>query len=132
MKLKLFTVLYMSLLLTACASNSEFMNETDKNKLIDNAEMVEESVSINEIEESTEEYIEDIIVESVSENINEEPYVNMIIGDSQIFSEDEIKNALFQVYDNFVIPDATLLKVWYDEDKSEHWKSIYMESGRGS
>lgn len=123
MRLRYLSIVLASLLLSACSKTENIVVETENKvdeTIVIESSLESESVLLNEID----------VIESIDDS--DEPYVDMIIGDSDIFSEEEIKNALFKVYDDFIIPDATLLKAWYDEEKCNKLKDVYMESGRGS
>ncbi|MGO1470547.1 MAG: DUF4829 domain-containing protein [Tissierella sp.] len=59
---------------------------------------------------------------------------NIIIdlGESTKFSQEEVKEAIDTVKDNFDFKGCTLKKLLYDEEKSNHATSGYMGNGRGS
>ena len=53
----------------------------------------------------------------------------IIIGDSQIYTKEEIQSVIDIVLDRFAMFPAKLYKIWYDEEKSlkesEKWKEQY-------
>lgn len=53
----------------------------------------------------------------------------IVIGDSQIYTKEEIQSAIDIVLDRFETLPAKLYKIWYDEEKSlkesEKWKEQY-------
>lgn len=58
--------------------------------------------------------------------------VEIQIGESQNFSEEEIQDAVNLVKKKFNFQDCTLTKLWYDEEKAEQMKESYLNYGRGS
>lgn len=125
MKLKFLCVLCLSFILSACNSYTEVSEST-----------------INELEESIVDFVEtkeeiivdndDMIKENKIEHELDEILLDIVIDNSNKYTEEEIKDALLKVYDNFIIPDANLIKLYYDEDKSDELKNHFMETGRGS
>ena len=53
-------------------------------------------------------------------------------GNSDKFTEEEIKSAIKCVTNNFTFPDSILTKLWYDESKSSIDIKFYLENGRGA
>ena len=55
----------------------------------------------------------------------------IVIGESELYSEKEIRSAMDEVLDAFEkgFPGCTLLKLWYDEESSlkeaDHWAEQY-------
>lgn len=54
------------------------------------------------------------------------------IGKSSKFTEEEINSAIDLVQNSFNFPAATLVKLTYDEEKSEQLIKGYMQNGKGS
>ena len=54
------------------------------------------------------------------------------IGNSTQFTKKEIAEAINVVKDNFKFPASTLTKVWYNEEESDKFSKLYLESGKGS
>lgn len=54
------------------------------------------------------------------------------IGNSTQFTEKEIAEAINTVKDNFKFPASTLTKIWYNEEESDKFSKLYLESGKGS
>jgi len=59
------------------------------------------------------------------------PPVKLEIGESQRFSEEEIRSAARLVTDSFSFPSAELTKVSYDEETSEKLAAGYISHGKG-
>lgn len=57
--------------------------------------------------------------------------IKIEVSESTKFSKEEIDNAIKCVKDNFSFEGSTLTKIWYDEEKSNHWVDAYLEYGRG-
>lgn len=57
--------------------------------------------------------------------------VEIHIGESQYFSEAEIQEGINLVKEKFDFKDCTLLKLWYDEEKTEQMKEGYLNNGIG-
>lgn len=57
--------------------------------------------------------------------------IKIEVSESTKFSKEEIDNAIKCVKDNFGFEGSTLTKIWYDEEKSNHWVDAYLEYGRG-
>lgn len=51
------------------------------------------------------------------------------IGESYLFTKEEISNAIDCVIENFDFPACTLEKVWYDENESENFDVGYTPTG---
>lgn len=58
--------------------------------------------------------------------------IEIDIGESIKFSRDEIINASECVKSNFNFEGATLMKIWYDEEKYNKLVNSYLEHGNGS
>ncbi|MEG2018040.1 MAG: hypothetical protein RR844_05520 [Clostridium sp.] len=58
--------------------------------------------------------------------------VEVNIGESTQFSEEEIQEAINIVKKKFKIEDAILTKLWYEEGSAEHIKEGYLHNGKGS
>lgn len=58
--------------------------------------------------------------------------VEIKIGESQKFREEEIQEAINVVKKKFNIEDAILTKLWYEEESAEHIKEGYLHNGKGS
>ena len=58
--------------------------------------------------------------------------VEIQIGESQRFSEEEIQDAVNLVKKNFNLTDCTLTKLWYDEEASGQIEEGYLHNGKGS
>ena len=54
------------------------------------------------------------------------------IGDSVKFSEKEISEAIELVKNDFVFSASILTKIWYNEEESDKFSKLYLESGKGS
>ena len=54
------------------------------------------------------------------------------IGNSTQFTDKEIGEAINLVKENFDFPASKLTKVWYNEEESDKFTKLYLESGRGS
>ncbi len=54
------------------------------------------------------------------------------IGESTKFTKEEISKAIDLVKGDFSFPAATLTKIWYDEEKSKSFTTLYLKYGRGS
>lgn len=53
------------------------------------------------------------------------------IGESDKFDKQEIKNAIEVVKENFSFPASTLIRIYYDEEKSDYFVQCYLDNGRG-
>ena len=53
--------------------------------------------------------------------------IEINIGESSRFSDDEINDAVECVKDNFNIKGCTLTKIWYDEEKSNRLVKDYIK-----
>lgn len=62
---------------------------------------------------------------------NKNDKIEIEIGDSDKFSQEEIESAAKTVKDNFSFPGAKLLKVRYDEKESDKNVDSYMSNGKG-
>lgn len=53
-------------------------------------------------------------------------------GESTKFSEEEVKEAINTVINDFDFKGCTLKKVWYDEEKSDYATKGYLGTGKGA
>lgn len=58
--------------------------------------------------------------------------IEINIGQSVKFTNEEINRAVEYVKKNFSFPDSSLKKIWYDEEKCNYLTELYMVNGRGS
>ncbi|MEG0592753.1 MAG: DUF4829 domain-containing protein [Coprobacillus sp.] len=58
--------------------------------------------------------------------------VDVEIGQSSIFSKEEINNAVETVKNQFSFDGAALTKIWYDQEKDYHLSESYLTNGKGS
>lgn len=61
---------------------------------------------------------------SCQKEVVKEPVI--IVGESDIFTEEEISEAINCVVDNFEFPASTLKKVWYDEEWAKKFEEDYI------
>lgn len=61
---------------------------------------------------------------SCNKEDTKEPVI--IVGESDIFTEEEISEAINCVVENFAFPACTLKKVWYDEDWAKEFEVGYV------
>ncbi|MEG0366618.1 MAG: hypothetical protein RR585_07265, partial [Coprobacillus sp.] len=58
--------------------------------------------------------------------------VDVEIGQSSIFSKEEINNAVETVKNQFSFDGAALTKIWYDQEKDYHLSESYLTNGKSS
>lgn len=58
--------------------------------------------------------------------------VDVEIGQSSIFSKEEINDAVETVKNHFSFEGAALTKIWYDQEKDYHLSESYLTNGKGS
>jgi hypothetical protein len=60
-------------------------------------------------------------------------YLKIILGSSERFNDDEIKTATDTVLRKFMdFKGCSLIRLWYDEEKSIYEIKSYMKTGRGA
>ena len=65
-------------------------------------------------------------------NKAEESKIERNIGKSEKFSTEEINKAMVTVEQNFEFKDAEIIKIYYDEEKSNEEVDVYKTYGTGS